>query len=546
MFENLLCPRRINPHILILTFFLLSLAFSEEPPFHQLGGYGTGTKGGLAGRIIKVTNLKSDGPGSLRAACEEAGERLIIFQVGGVIDLEKRPIKIKNPFITIAGQTSPHPGITLVRGGIQITTHDVVIQHIAVRPGEAGEAKGSGWEVDGMATWGANAYNIVFDHCSATWATDENLSVSGPPDSFPGESSHDVTLYGCLIAESLSHSTHSKGEHGKGSLLNDGASNISIIGCLYAHNNRRNPLLKGNTRAVLVNNIIYNSGSQCIGMTDRGKSPYIGKSSAVFVGNVWITGANSSKKTFVSAGQPRICGDAYFSDNHLEDHTGKSINLTLSDVFIKKMSRPSFWPEGLVARPVSHVVPHVLRTVGARAGDRDAIDDRIVLTIIEGSGSIIDSEQQVGGYPEYDATYQVLQVPSTQNERLVWLDSLAAKLSMDSTLDVTPLPSNVFDVNGMHMDNLPDEFQLRNYPNPFNPETTITFSIPEAMDITLRIYNIRGELVNELQNGRMASGSHNIKWYGTNQNGQQVGSGVFIYTLESPQFSASGKMILMR
>ena len=87
---------------------------------------------------------------------------------------------------------------------------------------------------------------------------------------------------------------------------------------------------------------------------------------------------------------------------------------------------------------------------------------------------------------------------------------------------------------------------LGNYPNPFNPETTISFSIPETTNLTLRIYNIRGEFVNELVNGRMASGTHNVRWLGTNQNGQQVGSGVYIYALETPENKSSGKMILMR
>ena len=96
-----------------------------------------------------------------------------------MIDLEKSALRIKTPNITIAGQTAPSPGITIIKGGIYISTHEVIIQHIRVRPGEAGQKKKAGWEVDGIAT-GQGAYNVIIDHCSVLWATDENISASGP------------------------------------------------------------------------------------------------------------------------------------------------------------------------------------------------------------------------------------------------------------------------------------------------------------------------------------------------------------------------------
>ncbi len=75
-------------------------------------------------------------------------------------------------------KAAPSPGITIIKGGIGIQTHDVILQHLRVRPGEAGAAKKSGWEVDALATSGA-AHDVVIDHCSTSWATDENLSASG-------------------------------------------------------------------------------------------------------------------------------------------------------------------------------------------------------------------------------------------------------------------------------------------------------------------------------------------------------------------------------
>ena len=90
------------------------------------------TDGGRGGEIVRVTNLNNDGPGSLREAIAMEGPRIVVFEVGGVIDLEKQTITISNPDITIAGQTAPSPGITLIRGGIDVKTHDVILQHLRI------------------------------------------------------------------------------------------------------------------------------------------------------------------------------------------------------------------------------------------------------------------------------------------------------------------------------------------------------------------------------------------------------------------------------
>ena len=170
---------------------------------------------------------------------------------------------------TIAGQTAPNPGITIIKGGISIHTHEVIIQHIRVRPGEAGQKKKSGWEIDGIATT-QGAYNVIIDHCSVTWATDENISPSGPR--FEGENveewrentSHKILISNCLIAEGLSKSTHAKGEHSKGSLVHDNTTEIAIVGNLYASNMRRNPFFKGGSQGIVANNYISNPGSAII------------------------------------------------------------------------------------------------------------------------------------------------------------------------------------------------------------------------------------------------------------------------------------------
>src|SRR5688572_24087442 len=131
-------------------------------------GWAAHTAGGRGGKIIKVTTLAADGAGSFVEALNTRGPRVIVFEVGGVIDLGKRELKITEPFLTVAGQTAPSPGITLIKTGIDIATHDVIIQHLRIRTGSAGASVKDKWAPDSIST--INAHNIIVDHCSLTWA----------------------------------------------------------------------------------------------------------------------------------------------------------------------------------------------------------------------------------------------------------------------------------------------------------------------------------------------------------------------------------------
>src|SRR6266850_6652991 len=113
--------------------------------------------------VLRVTNLDAAGPGSLRHALDTPGPRLVVFEVGGVIDLGGESLVVRQPDITIAGQTAPDPGITLIRGGLVVETHDVVIEHIAVRPGT--EARGA---PDALGAHGRGVYNVLFEDRKST------------------------------------------------------------------------------------------------------------------------------------------------------------------------------------------------------------------------------------------------------------------------------------------------------------------------------------------------------------------------------------------
>ncbi|HAV49801.1 MAG TPA: pectate lyase [Brevundimonas sp.] len=396
----------------------LSLA-SAAPTLAQSGplafpgalGWASATPGGRGGEFIRVTNLNSEGPGSLRAAIEAEGPRIVVFEVGGVIDLEMKTLRLRNPYITIAGQTAPSPGITLIRGGMDVGGHDVIIQHIRIRPGSADQGWMSGWDEDGIAT--VSAYNVIIDHCSLTWATDENLSASGPrftgstPDEWRRGTSHNITFSNNIVGESLAYSTHSKGEHSKGSLIHDNVTGLLIIGNLYAHNYERSPLFKGGVHGVIVNNLIYNPGPRSIHYNlapeEWGTVPFeVGKMSVV--GNVLRAGPSTPTDhlAFMMIGG---AGDVeyYGLDNIAVDQVGEPIRMfgryTTSPARIIEMPRPPVWWEGLTPIPAVDVQRSVLSTAGARPWDRDMRDVLLIAEVAEGRGEIIDHEREVGGYP---------------------------------------------------------------------------------------------------------------------------------------------------
>jgi hypothetical protein len=381
-----------------------------ELAFPGAVGWGAHTPGGRGGQILRVTTLANSGPGSFRAAIETPGPRIIVFEVGGVIDLDRRTITIREPNLTIAGQTAPSPGITLIRGGMDIAAHDVVVQHIRIRPGAAGAAPRSGWDEDAVSTQ-AGA-NVIVDHCTLTWATDENLSASGPrftgasPDDWRAGASHDITFSHNIIAEGLANATHSKGEHSKGSLIHDNVTNILIYGNLYAHNYERSPLFKGGVRGAIVNNLIYDPGPRALHYNlmaeEWGDHPFE-TGQMVAVGNVLRGGPSTPPAlAFMMIGG---YGDVQFygRDNVAVDQLGRPLPMlgryTTSAARIIETRRPPVWPEGLEAMPARELERWVLANAGARPWDRDANDVRVIADVAEGRGRIIDTEAEVGGYP---------------------------------------------------------------------------------------------------------------------------------------------------
>lgn len=382
------------------------------------------TKGGAGGRIVRVTNLNASGEGSFAAAVAESGPRIVVFEVGGVIDLQGATIRIKEPQLTIAGQTAPDPGITFIRGEFSVATHDVIVQHIAVRPGEAGHPKKSGWEADGLSTSAAD--NVIVDHCSFSWATDENLSASGPrfnganADEWRRATSHRITFSHNIVAEGLRDATHKKGEHSKGSLVHDNAGQVLIYGNLYDANHERNPLVKGGAHVAVVNNLIHDFGAKAIHYNliahEWGEhAPQLGV--VTLVGNVARGGDDTlpGVPLFSLGGAGDV--SLYLRDNLAVDANGQPLpqtgSYTASGARILEAAAP-YLPPALTPLPAARLENAIYMSAGMRPWARDPVDFKIISDVAEGRGHIVDSEAQSSGYPAYAPTRRAFD-PSVWN-----------------------------------------------------------------------------------------------------------------------------------
>jgi hypothetical protein len=348
------------------------------PVFPGAVGFGSMTVAGRGGKIVKVTTLNPSGPGSLDAALNTLGKRVVIFEVSGTIKLTKDLI-LRNPYITIAGQTAPSPGITVCGGGLAIVTHDVLIQHIRIRVGDA-EYGPDKSDRDALKIYNQykNTYNIVIDHCSFSWSIDENVSIAQA-------GAKNVSFTNNICSEGLyiaGHPGYPPGTaHSKGMMIGSGVSNVTVYGNLFAHNHQRNIQVGDiNTRNIEeVNNLIYNWGS-----TAADTYGYLN-----VIGNHFIAGPNTTNESFrVRSEQAQMYTYDNIGGTWWPGCTGTRRPVTKSII-----------PDSRIM-PSSKVYDYVLRNAGARPSDRDSVDQRIIREVQTGTGSFRNSVAEAGGWPD--------------------------------------------------------------------------------------------------------------------------------------------------
>lgn len=344
------------------------------------------TDGGNAGRKIEVTSLDDGGPGSLRAALSSGGPRNVIFKVGGEIFL-KSPLVIRNPYLTVSGETAPSPGISLVGDKLRIRTHNVIVRDIRIRVGELPGPELS--NRDGITIDRAGDYevgNILIDNCSIAWAVDEGLSVWGKGIS-------NVLIRDTIVAETLSDSVHEKGPHSMGLLIGAGAANVVVERNLLAHNMFRNPLVDAGASAVVLNNLIYNPGWSGFHVYAK---PDMGPTIVSVVGNVLIAGADSRPKDRFSSFSKGVNpgSEIFYRDNLAIGREAFSPEERAGEKGIDPVpfvDSPPIWFDWLKPMASGEVEARVLAEVGARPSERDETDRRIIAEVIARTGSIKDT-----------------------------------------------------------------------------------------------------------------------------------------------------------
>jgi pectate lyase len=361
-------------------------------------GFGSATPGGRGGKIIFVTNLNLEGEGSLRAACAYKGPRIVIFKVGGTIDITDN-IMVSEPYLTIAGQTAPGDGICLKGAGIGITTHDVIIRGLRIRIGDAIEGENpSNRDALSINNNSEPPYNIIIDHCSFSWAIDETVQLWYP--------CHDITVQWCIISEGLYNSLHPKGGHSTGLLIGDYAESVSVHHNLFAHNNGRNPLMKGGTTSEVINNVIFNWGT----WEATALSNFENIDATILcniLGNYYKAGPDNSPWKPLKLDDDRLKPGTqiYFKDNYGQDRMSDDIDdwILVDGSQQWKVDEPALPLSGLTISTPDETYETILNHAGANYPHYDAVDTRVIQDVKNNSGRIIDSQDEVGGWPEYKA-----------------------------------------------------------------------------------------------------------------------------------------------
>lgn len=375
---------------------------AQLPVFPGAEGFGTTTRAGRGGQVIAVTNLDDDGPGSLRAALATPGPRIVVFRVGGVIVLKDK-LFVREPFVTVAGQTAPGDGITLRDFGLVIVTNDVLIQHLRVRPGNQGDIDAAANDAIEMLGNRDNdgvpgAWNVVLDHVSASWAEDEVVST--------WFGAHDITVSWSIVSEGLNRSRHSKGDHSCGMVIGGYSDRVSVHHTLFASNHSRNPLYKHGGTHEFTDNLVYNWGALSTDALESKPQAFIN-----ILRNVYVPGPATTlrQEMLVERGDSDGPPQLYVFGNHGPNISAPRDN-PWAGVFIDfsmenapahyRAAQPFVTP--LARDTGSEPDPAaLLATVGARLPRRDAVDARIVDEVHQGGGRIIDSPREVGGYPAY-------------------------------------------------------------------------------------------------------------------------------------------------
>ncbi|MBL7185569.1 MAG: polysaccharide lyase [Phycisphaerae bacterium] len=459
---------------LVTTGYAGAMDKAAIPAFPGAEGAGAFTPGGRGGKVLEVTNLNDDGPGSLRAAFEAQGPRTVIFRVSGIVTLD-RLLTISSPYVTVAGQTAPGDGICIRGQTTEINTHDVVLRYLRFRRGNIKDRND--------ALGGYPVGNIIVDHCSASWGLDENLSLyrymkkmpDGSDKKMPAEN---ITIQWCISSEALDLNNHAFG-------ATWGGKNCSFHHNLFACNTGRNPSIGWGDHFDFRNNVLFNWRHRTVDGGDASSMVNI-------VGNYYKPGpavnegasryricrpqhldmhseAQRDGKWYVAAnfvaGNPRVTSDNWAGGVQFDDVEAEEEIRAL----VKKV-------RATAPAPAPHVTEQsarkayalVLAQAGATLPERDPVDKRIIKIVRTGKptykNGIIDIPSDVGGWPQYKS----VRAPADSDH-----DGMPDAWERKFALEWNDPSDGVKDADGDGYTNIEEWF------NSTNPKQFVDYSKPE-------------------------------------------------------------------
>lgn len=408
---------------------------SDIPAFPGAEGGGKYSFGGRGGKVLVVTNLNDDGPGSLRWACEQGGARIVVFNVAGIIRI-KTPLIIRAPYITIAGQTAPGDGVCIAGESVWINTHDVIVRYMRFRRGETWVGRRDD------AIGGNPVGNIMIDHVSASWGLDENMSMYRHMyNDSTGAQEQKLPTVNITIQNSIFSEALDTWNHAFGSTL--GGENCTFMRNLWANNAGRNPSIGWYGIFNFVNNVVFNWVHRSIDGGDY-------RAQYNIINNYFKPGPATPKNNVghrilkPESGRSKlkyqVYGRAYVNGNIMEGHPEITKDNWNGGVQVEDLPNAGKYKDNmkwnkplpmaeLTVMNTEKAKDYVLENAGATLPVRDAVDARVIRGIVTGNieydpkvqpptnqfkhrrlpidsykiGMITDIAQ-VGGYPEYKGT----------------------------------------------------------------------------------------------------------------------------------------------
>lgn len=367
-------------------------------------------------KVIRVTNLNDSGEGSLRSCVAQLGPRVCIFEVSGRIALQDT-IVVEEPYLVIAGQTAPSPGILITNSGISIRSHHVTIEHLAIRTGDEEIGTVPQYRRN-ISVKGRKAHDIVIKNVSMSWGVDSNMTTFGGVKN--------VLVQDSIISEALYDSVHPKGARGNGVLVLQGGRNVVFQGNLLASNHNWNIRWKYDTRGAMLNNVIFGWGgtsswntTNLSDLEDTGKPIYLD-----VIGNVYTPGLDGNPNAYAvySKNMPASRTRVFLSDNiaprltnitsrYQANSLAKSKKRLRRKVRREMRRRRKFGAkqrlfDGPAVTGSIYTEEYVYSNAGARPWDRSLDDRRVIAGVKDGSLRIRDS---VGVWPEYQENYRSIE-----------------------------------------------------------------------------------------------------------------------------------------